>query len=166
MRRISWATLFLEPLPTEGGEASGAEPSTPTLRQRLIGTWMLVSFQRRKSPDAQWKNAYGDNPRGYVIYDATGHMAVQIEKMPAPPRLASDDNQPTAEEAKLIYAGYVAYFGTFSVDEGSRVVTHRVEGALNPAYFGTEQRRPATLEGDRLTLSDQKTYRAVWERVK
>jgi hypothetical protein len=52
------------------------------------------------------------------------------------------------------------------VDEAAHAVTHHVEGSLNPSYFGTAQLRPATLEGDRLTLSDGKTFRVVWERVR
>ncbi len=52
------------------------------------------------------------------------------------------------------------------MDEKAGVVTHHVEGSLRPSYLGTDQRRPAKLEGDRLVLSDEKTFRVVWERVK
>jgi hypothetical protein len=91
-------------------------------------------------------------------------MSVQIARMP-PPRFASGkDRSPTPEEGREAYLGYVAYFGKYSVDETTRVVTHHVEASLMPSFVGTDQRRPATLEGNRLTLSDGKTFRVVWER--
>jgi hypothetical protein len=141
--------------------------AAPTLRQRLLGTWKLVSIQNRESAEKAWGSRFGESPRGYIMYDATGHMAVQIEKTPPPPRFASgDDWSPTPDEALGVYLGYVAYFGTFSVDEKAGVVTHHVEGSLRPAYLATDQQRPARIEGDRLILSDDKTFRVVWERVK
>ena len=59
----------------------------------------------------------------------------------------------------------MAYFGRYSVDERTGVVTHHVESGLWPDYVGTDQIRPAKLEGERLILSDGKTWRVVWERV-
>ena len=91
---------------------------------------------------------------------------VEFEKMPPPAKFASgDDWNPTPDEARAACLGYVAYFGTYTVDETAHAVTHHVEGSLNPGYFGTDQLRPAKLEGSRLTLSDDKTFRVVWERV-
>ena len=160
MKRILAAYLAVATL---SAPAFAAEP----LRQRLLGTWKLVSVQNRESADQAWASRFGDSPRGYIMYDATGHMAVQFEKTPPPPKFATgDDWTPTPDEALAVYLGYVAYFGTFSVDEKASVVTHHVEGSLRPSYLGTDQRRPAKLEGDRLVLSDEKTFRVVWERVK
>jgi hypothetical protein len=45
------------------------------------------------------------------------------------------------------------------------VVTHHVEGSLAPDYTDTDQPRPFTLTGDRLEISDGKTWRRVLERV-
>jgi Lipocalin-like domain len=140
--------------------------ASPSLKGRLIGTWRLVSVENRESPDKPWEKWFGENPRGYIMYDATGHMAVQIEKMPPPSKFAAgDDKNPTAEEVLGAYLGYVAYFGTYTVDEKAGAVTHHVEGSLRPSYMGTDQVRPATFEGNRLVLSDGKTFRVVWERV-
>ena len=142
-------------------------PPAPTLAQRLQGTWRLVSYELRESPGAAWIRWLGDGPKGYIMYDATGHMMVEFEKMPPPGNFASgDDWNPTPDEARAALLGYVAYFGTYTVDESAHAVTHHVEGSLNPSYFGTDQLRPAILEGNRLTLSDGKTFRVVWERVR
>ena len=72
---------------------------------------------------------------------------------------------PSAERALAAYAAYGAYFGTYTVDAPKHVVTHQVEGSLAPDYTDTDQPRPYKLEGDRLEISDGKTYRRVLERV-
>ena len=144
----------------------GAPPSPPTLRDQLQGTWRIVSYERRENAEEAWSKRFGDGPKGYIMYDGTGHMMVEFEKMPPPPKFASgDDWTPSPDEARAAYLGYIAYFGTYTVDEAAHAVTHHVEGSLNPSYFGTDQLRPATLDGKRLTLSDGRTFRVVWERV-
>jgi len=143
-------------------------PGTPTLKQQIQGTtWRLVSYESSTDSGRTWFKRLGDGPKGYIMYDATGHMMVAFEKMPPPPKFASDDDwKPSAEEALRVYSGFVAYFGTYTIDESVHAVTHHVEGSLNPSYFGTNQVRPATLDGDRLTLSDGKNFRVVWEKVR
>jgi len=133
----------------------------------LIGTWKLISFQDRKSADQEWSYPYGMNPQGYIVYDTTGHVFIQMMRTPpSRPFKSGDDKKPTPEEAKAVYEGYIAYFGTYSVDEANHVVIHHVEGSLGPSYIGTDQKRPFQLTGDRLTLGDQKTWIRVLERVK
>src|SRR2546425_11345877 len=43
---------------------------------RFIGTWRLVSFQGDYISHVQNRGAH---PTGLIYYDATGHMAVQIQ---------------------------------------------------------------------------------------
>ena len=147
-----------------------AKPSLSNLQKQLIGTWRLVSFEDRKDekdPNSEWTYPYGKNPKGYIVYDETGHVTVQIMRTPPPAKFASgDDKKPTSEEAKAAYEGYVAYFGRYTIDEASHSVIHHVEGSLGPSYIGTDQKRPFELSGDRLIIGDQKTWRRVLERVR
>jgi hypothetical protein len=147
-----------------------AKPPLSTLQKQLIGTWRLISFEDRtdeKDPNSEWTYPYGKNPKGYVVYDETGHVTIQMMRTPPPAKFASgDDNKPTPEEAKAAYEGYVAYFGTYTIDEASHSVIHHVEGSLSPSYIGTDQKRPFQLSGDRLIIGDQKTWRRVLERVR
>ena len=144
-----------------------AESPSNNLRKQLVGTWRLVSYEDRGDPNGEWTYRFGKNPKGYVIYDETGHVAIQIMKTPPPPKFASgDDAKPTPEEALAVYSSYTAYFGTYTVDEARHVVIHHVEGALRPSYIGTDQERPFELTGDRLIIGDQKTWRRILERVK
>jgi hypothetical protein len=151
-------------LPAALGFAATPVPPSTTFADQLVGTWRLVSYQRQEAAEAGWKDRLGSSPRGYILYDRTGHMAVQLAKMPRPRFASGKDEEPTPEEARDAYLGYVAYFGTYSVDETRRIVTHHVEGSLRPEYVGTDQERPATLEGDRLTLSDGNLPRGLGAR--
>src|SRR5580700_11696385 len=99
----------------------------------LIGTWRVVEFADLDK-DGKWQYRFGEHPRGYIVYDATGHVHVQIMKVPPlapfPEAETGDGKQPSAEHAFAAYTAYTAYFGTYTVDEKKHVVTHHVEGSL------------------------------------
>jgi hypothetical protein len=138
----------------------------------LVGTWRLVSYEDR--PDqgpAQFP--YGPSPRGTLIYDATGHMAVQVMKVPHPKVASGDEEKVTAEEKMALFDAYVAYFGTYRVDASRGVVIHHAEGDLSDTYIGRDEERHFELSGDRLVLKDPWTKDGkgwlgtrVFERVK
>jgi hypothetical protein len=144
--------------------AAVASPAPPKLADEILGRWRLVAIESRDDPSKGWEQRYGASPLGYIQYGSDGFMSVQIVKMPRPRFASGKDRSPTPEEGRDAYLGYAAYFGSYTVKEGSRTVVHHVQGSLWPGYVGTDQRRPATLEADRLTLSDGKTFRVVWER--
>jgi hypothetical protein len=94
-------------------------------------------------------------------------MAIQFSSdPPTSPFASGDDFAETDAEARHAYEYYVAYFGTYTVDESRGIITHYVEGSLLPSYTGTAQERPFKLLGDRLELGDGRTSRRVFERVK
>ena len=134
----------------------------------LIGTWRVVEFADLDK-DGKWQYRFGEHPRGYFVYDATGHVHIQIMKVPPlapfPEANIAVGKLPSAEHALAAYAAYVAYFGTYTVDANKHVVTHHVEGSLAPEFTDTDQPRPFKLEGDRLEIGDGKTWRRVLERV-
>lgn len=141
---------------------------TPKESRALIGTWRLVEFADLDK-QGKWVYWFGEHPKGYVVYDATGHMHIQIMKVPPLPPFTESNwdlgTSPSAEHAVAAYNAYESYFGTYTVDDVKHVVTHHVEGSVHPDYTGTEQLRPFKLEGDRLEIGDGKTYRRVFERV-
>ena len=135
-------------------------------RTQLLGTWRVVAAEDRANEQSAWEHWYGLHPSGYFIYDTTGHVSIQICPDPPPAKFVSgDDFTPTANEAMAAYTHYLAYFGTYTVDEKRHLVTHHVEGSLLPSYTKTDQLRPYVLEGNRLELGDGKTWRRVLERV-
>ena len=91
-------------------------PRSPQQLQRNLAAGVLTSARNRRARAG--RGLHGDNPKGYIMYDGTGHMMVEFEKMPPPPKFASgDDWKPTPDEARAALPGFVAYFGTFTVDE-------------------------------------------------
>jgi Lipocalin-like domain len=107
--------------------------------------------------DGKWRYWFGEHPRGYFVYDATGHVHIQIVKVPPLlpfPEANSDDGKlPSAEHALAAYTAYAAYFGTYTVDSKRHVVTHHVQGSLAPDYTDTDQPRPFKLTGNRLEIT-------------
>jgi hypothetical protein len=125
---------------------------------RLIGTWRYVVTLI----DGKQRDNRGANPQGIIIYQPSGHMAVQV--VPDKPR-GKAGTQPTAEECKAALADAIAYFGTFSVDEAARTVTHHRWGSIQPGDTG-DLVRGFSFEGDRLILRPLGTTQdVVWERI-
>ena len=131
--------------------------------QKFIGTWRLISIQ---ADSLGGLARLGEQPTGYIYYDATGHMAAQIQ--PDRKRPSWTAGKPlTSAEALEALTGYTAYFGTYKVDPAAHTVTHHREGALNFDVVDYV-RRYEFLAGDRIALMpvDRPGYRLVWERVK
>lgn len=127
------------------GAAAAGEPS-------VVGSWRLVSYED-KSPNGQSLYPYGKEPRGLLIYDASGNMSIQLMKMPHPKVASGDDSKVTAEEKQALYDAYVAYFGKYTVDLEKGVIIHRVEGDLADVYIGSDEERPFVLRADTLILA-------------
>lgn len=156
MRVTAGAALFALLLAGPGHSANAQD-----VRSRFIGTWRLVSI----TDDSVRATNRGARPTGYISYDGTGHMAVQIQpdrKRPSWPASRAATTEELAEAAR----GYTAYFGTWTLDEKAGTVTHHREGALNLDVVDYVRRY--TFDGDRLTLApvDRPGLALLWERVK
>jgi hypothetical protein len=139
---------------------------------RLVGTWRLVSAGTfRKDGAFEPYPEYGPNPRGYLMYDSTGHMCVSLAN-PDHPRWANAEKPTNAEKVRS-YDVFFSYCGTYEVREKEGRVIHRPEMGSWPHYIGTDQNRNFRLEGDRLILSSEETppngehrrYQITWQRI-
>ena len=76
--------------------------------------------------------------------------------------------QPSPEEAQAALRDYVAYFGTYSVDDRASRITHHRQGAIAPGPLSDLVRQYEFLTGDRLALTQVggSGNRLVFERVK
>ena len=151
-----------------------ATQSSQDLKSKFIGTWKLVSAEAQRPNGEVVPYRYGTNSIGYIIYDATGRMAVQLMQLDRPRFAASDADQGTPEEIKAAFDGYGAYFGVYEIHEAEGFVIHHVEGSLFPNNVGTEQKRFFEFSGDKLILkppprqmgSEQVSPRITWQKVK
>lgn len=136
--------------------------SVPQSGGELVGTWRLDSAEDYDSQTGRWvPYTFGNPPCGLFIYDAEGNTSVQI--MTTPPVSISNPDSPTAAEALEIFDGYIAYFGTYIVDE--RNIYHQVKGAWDPSQCGSTQTRPYQIDGDTLIIGDQVTYKRTLTRI-
>ena len=138
---------------------------------QLVGTWALVATEWRRA-DGRHSNPFGPNAVGVLIYDAAGNMSAQVMRAD---RAVAPADQPDGIETAMTsaFSGYIAYFGTYEIDEARSVVVHTIIGSAFPAWVGATPNRRFAIENDRLTLSDSVTAAdgapveasTTWQRV-
>jgi len=76
--------------------------------------------------------------------------------------------QPTPDEAREAITGYLAYFGTYTVDERTHTIAHHRKANINPGQVGDDAvRRYEFAPGDRVILTPVDSgNQIVWERAK
>jgi hypothetical protein len=120
--------------------------------ERFVGAWELVKTERRDAGGA----VVGEALPGYtgqIMYTADGHMSANLMGA-GRPVLDSADRQTWTDEQKVrAFETYIGYYGTYTVDDQTGVVTHHVHGSSSPAMTGSDQPRHFRLTGDELVLS-------------
>ena len=135
----------------------------------LVGTWRLLTIEDEKTSRGSVPT---DNPTGTIVYDNTGHMAVQIAYSST--RGAID----TVGGKAMAFDMYVAYYGTYTVNIAEKSIVHHIENSLRPSDIGKDFFRYYEFRGPRLVILNpadgkggnlprrQITRFLTWERVK
>jgi hypothetical protein len=127
--------------------------------KRLHGAWRYLG----SNTDGKPTPGRGANPKGIIYYDPSGSMVVQVAPDTERGKAGS---APTPDEAQAALLGYVAYFGTYTVDERARTVTHHRHASVQPGDVA-DLVRGFEFVGDRLILRPPgTTYEVLWERIK
>ncbi len=113
---------------------------TTRLRERLIGTWALISCVFRSATGETWY-PYGTAPRGMLMYDAQGHMIVVLMGTGRPRFASGDVTTGTLDEIRAAFQAFDAYCGTYTLDEDHQVVMHHLEACRFPNFEGTNHQR-------------------------
>ena len=169
-RSITIVSLLLLSVSLTILAAAERERSASVAQAQFVGTWELLSIETRGS-DGEWtapsQGRLAPNALGTLIYDAAGHMAVQIMNPDRPTFASGDLSERTVEELRGIIRGYAAYFGTYDVDERGGFVVHHRRGHLRPNQVGVDAKRFFEFAGDGLTLTvaPAKNARLTWRRV-
>jgi Lipocalin-like domain len=122
----------------------------------LIGAWRYVDA----TMDGK---STRPNGKGMIYYDPTGAMVCQVFPGNV---VAKAGAKPTPDEALAALDGTIAYFGSYTIDEGAQTVTHHRLGSVQPGDTADLVRK-FTIEGDRLKLNPPGTnYVVHWERMK
>jgi hypothetical protein len=126
--------------------------------KQLLGAWRYVGTRIN---GGNWDR--GANPKGMIYYGPHGEMAVQIAPDVKRTRAGAAI---TPGEALTAVKDYIAYFGTYTVDEAAGTVTHHRHDSLQPGDKSDLVRR-YELDGDRLVLrAPNSTLEVTWERIK
>ena len=107
---------------------------------RITGTWELVSVTN-SYPNGNIVYPYGVNPRGLLIFDATGTYALQIYKAARLTVASGDKNNCTAQENAALVQGSNSHFGKYVVDDIDHTITFHIEYASFPNWNYNQQKR-------------------------
>jgi len=120
-----------------------ARPAFADDKDKVVGTWKLVSVVYEDIQTKERTSVLGEHPKGCQIATPKGRWLALVtgegRKVP----------QTDAERSDALRT-MIAYTGKFRV-EGGKIIT-KVEAACNEAWVGTEQERFYRFEGNRLLL--------------
>jgi hypothetical protein len=85
--------------------------------KKLIGAWRYIGT----TVDGV-NRPRGNHPKGMIYYGAHGEMSVQIAPDVERKRTGA---LMTGEEARTALLDYIAYFGSYTIDEKAGTLTHR-----------------------------------------
>jgi hypothetical protein len=152
-RREFIALLGMAAAAMPGG--AQAEPAHPpdSVASRLIGTWSFTSSVNTRKDGGAFER-WGANPSGIFMFDRAGNYAQII----------------VGSESKVFGAKTFCAFGTYSVEEATKLVT-RIASCSTARLTGTSQNRDIML----LTAEEFKysnpvtstgaTAEVLWKRI-
>lgn len=126
--------------------------SSRPLSEALPGTWELLSrIDVTAAGEEREEASLGSDPLALLFYDRTGHFSAQFMKRDRSGSTATELGPAGANNSRAI-GGYDAYFGTYSVDDETCMVTQRLTGSLSAGTVGLEIARRMTVSADQLVI--------------
>ena len=143
------------------------------MTETIVGCWQMVEAWNINDPSKPDDKTYpwGQPPLGYWVYDPAGNAVVTISINPALSNIPNtvnwwdmtSDSVNSAMQAS--FDNCYAYWGTYTVDYTSGVVTVNVVADLLRNYTGTPQPRPFKFENGDLVIGDPTSYIRRFKRV-
>jgi hypothetical protein len=118
------------------------------LKERLIGTWSLVSVTATR-PDGSRQQPFGTD-EGILMFDENGHYSLQLCKRGRPKFASNNRMKGTPEEYQATVQGCKTLWGHYTVDEAAQALILKIEHAMFPNWEGTEQTISIQFIGDEL----------------
>jgi hypothetical protein len=129
--------------------AIGSVTASAAPREGVVGAWSLVSFDTDEGNGAS-KPRFGQDPVGYLLYTADGHMAAVLAGTHRPELKSPSGSSSTEEQRTHALANFLAYAGRYDI-RGDRVF-HHVDVSVFTNLMGTTLERQFKIEGDVLTI--------------
>lgn len=98
--------------------------------------------------DGRISHPYGEEPGGMLVYDGRGSFSGQIMARGRPSFGTGNLLKGSDGEVRAAFEGYVAYYGSYMVDEADEVMVHQVEGSFFPNWIGEQQVRKFQFSDD------------------
>ena len=148
---------------------SSETQAVAALRERILGTWRMLSWTRKVVSSGKESDALGPNPFGYINYAPDGRVMVFVTRSG---RSRPSTSLPSEAEKVALFDSMFAYVGRYEV-EADRVI-HTLDGSWNELWTGTRQTRLLSFENDHLVYGTPETidpmngqlctYRVTFER--
>ena len=136
----------------------------------LVGTWMQVSLDTL-SADGTRRPLYGENAKGMIIYTSDGYFTLIQASVDLPKLKSGLPSKATPEEAIAVIANSIAYFGKYSLDDTSMVLSLDIHASTFANLVGnpSEKRNITSLTDGELKFNRpfvrDVTLEAVFERA-
>ncbi len=146
--------------------------ASPSVREQFPGVWDLSHWEYRDEATGAVSRPWDGHAKGRFVFDAQGRVSLHMMRTDRPGDRPSTGPSwaaaLTPEEMLAILDGYLAYWGTYEIDEAAHLLTIHVEGCLRPGWLGVDQFRNYELSPDgELTLIytvPGGVHRLKWQR--
>lgn len=150
------------------GAAFGQHKSA---KDAIVGAWSLVSVTSEMD-DGKKGEPFGQSPKGIVIFSSDGHFSLFQSRADIPKIAANDRAKATPEEAQAIVGSSIAYYGTYTIDEQTKVMVVNLAASTYPnvAAIPDQKRTITALTSDELKFDNPRTpngmtLRTAWKRA-
>ena len=140
-------------------------------KEQIVGAWTLVAVTSEMD-DGQKGEPFGASPKGMIIFSSDGHFSLFQSRAEIPKIAANDRAKATPEEAQSIVASSIAYYGTYSIDENTKVMVVNLAASTyaNVAAIPNQKRTITLLNSDELKFDNPRTpngmtLRTTWKRA-
>jgi Lipocalin-like domain len=165
MHKALFAVMLSLILP---GAAFGEQKSA---KEQIVGAWALVAVTSEMD-DGQKGEPFGNAPKGVIIFAEDGNFSLFQSRAEIPKIAANDRAKATPEEAQSIVASSIAYYGTYSIDESTKVMVVNLAASTyaNVAAIPNQKRTITLLTSDELKFDNPRTpngmtLRTAWKRA-
>jgi Lipocalin-like domain len=138
----------------------------------LVGTYELVSWTRKVLDTGEVLDAFGKNPKGFIVYGKDGRMMAIIVGNERPK--AESVGKITDQQRADLFRTMLAYGGTYKFD-GIKV-EHHLDISWNEVWTGTTVVRDVIKDGNKVVLTTKpapfsgdgkmSVSTLVWEKMK
>jgi hypothetical protein len=150
------------------GVAFAQQKST---KEQIVGAWTLVAVTSEMD-DGKKGEPFGPSPKGVIIFSNDGYFSLFQSRADLPKIAANDRAKATPEEAQSIVASSIAYYGTYAIDENTKLMSVNLAASTYPnvAAIPNQKRTITLLTSDELKFDNPKTpngmtLRTAWKRA-